>query len=175
MFCEICQRKFNSSNSFYRHRTWSQVHLLKEQILLYEAEIRELQKINPPIKDPLNQPFYSSHNTIQKSPIPDLMKADTWYWYRNKFWIPYMKYSMYLKQYVCKSPYPYYIIHADEWLTKFEVWSNRKTINAWLYTEEEVIAMIEAKYPGAQRIPRVHRNRPTKVNTPRRNPYPAKQ
>jgi hypothetical protein len=82
---------------------------------------------------------------------------------------------MYLKQYVCKSPYPYYIIHADEWLTKFEVWSNRKTINAWLYTEEEVIAMIEAKYPGAQRIERVHRNRPTKVITPRRNPYPAKQ
>ena len=82
---------------------------------------------------------------------------------------------MRLKQYVCKSPYPYYIIHADEWLTKFEVWSNIKLFNAWLYTEEEVIAMIESKYPGAERIPRVHRSRPTHVITSRRNPYPAKQ
>jgi hypothetical protein len=84
-----------------------------------------------------------------------------------------MKYSMRLKLYVCKSPYPYYIIHADEWLTKFEVWSNIKLFNAWLYTEEEVIAMIEAKYPGAERIERAHRSRPTQAA--RRNPYPAKQ
>ena len=51
-----------------------------------------------------------------------------------------MKYSMYLERYVYKSPYPYYIVQADEWLTKFEVWSNRKTFNAWLYSEREVIA-----------------------------------
>ena len=86
-----------------------------------------------------------------------------------------MKYSMRLKQYVCKSPYPYYIIHADEWLTKFEVWSNIKLFNAWLYTEEEVIAMIESKYPGAEKIERAHRSRPAHVITSRRSPYPAKQ
>ena len=70
-----------------------------------------------------------------------------------------MKYSMYLDAYVYKSPYPYYIVQADEWLTKFEVWSNRKTFNAWLYSEREVIAMIEAKYPGAERIGRIIRAR----------------
>ena len=84
-----------------------------------------------------------------------------------------MKYSMYLDAYVYKSPYPYYIVQADEWLTKFEVWSNRKTFNAWLYSEREVIAMIEAKYPGAERIGRIVRAR--KAPTPARKTYPAKQ
>ena len=83
-----------------------------------------------------------------------------------------MKYSMYLDAYVYKSPYPYYIVQADEWLTKFEVWSNRKTFNAWLYSEREVIAMIEAKYPGAERIGRIVRAR--KTPTPARKTYPAK-
>ena len=79
-----------------------------------------------------------------------------------------MKYSLHLKLYVCKSPYPYYIIQADEWLTKFEVWSKRKTINAWLHTEQDVIDMIKAKYPEAERVPWVDRSRKT------RKTYPAK-
>ena len=70
-----------------------------------------------------------------------------------------MKYSMYLKTYVCKSPYPYYIVRADEDLTKFHVWSKNKNFNGWLYTEQEVIDMIEEKYPGAERIAHVHRSR----------------
>jgi len=77
-----------------------------------------------------------------------------------------MKYSMYLKHYVSKSPYPYYIIQADEELTKFEVWSRKKTINAWLYTEQEVIAMIEKKYPNAERIEHVDRSRRTQTPKP---------
>ena len=84
-----------------------------------------------------------------------------------------MKYSMYLKHYVCKSPYPYYIVRADEELTKFYVWSKTKMFNGWLYSEQEVMAMIEAKYPGAERIPWIDRSRPRQV-TSRRIPYPAK-
>ena len=86
-----------------------------------------------------------------------------------------MKYSMHLKQYVCKSPYPYYIVRADEDLTKFHVWSKNKTFNAWLYSEQEVIDMIEEKYPGAERIARVDRSRIRKVLKTHKNPYPAKQ
>ena len=71
-----------------------------------------------------------------------------------------MKYSMHLRQYLCKSPYPYYVIQADEDLTKFHVWSKMKTMNAWLYSEQEVLDMIEEKYPGAERIERPVRSRP---------------
>jgi hypothetical protein len=85
-----------------------------------------------------------------------------------------MKYSMYLKHYVCKSPYPYYIVRADEELTKFYVWSKTKMFNGWLYSEQEVMAMIEAKYPGSERIPWIDRSRPRQV-TSRRIPYPAKK
>ena len=55
MFCSICEKKFKSPNSYYRHRTWNRVHLLLETVLLYEAEIKELKmKISPQIR---NQPF----------------------------------------------------------------------------------------------------------------------
>ena len=81
---------------------------------------------------------------------------------------------MYLKHYVCKSPYPYYIVQADEDLTKFHVWSHRKTFNAWMHSEAEVIAMIEAKYPGAQRIEHMDRSR-RRALAPARMTYPAKQ
>ncbi len=61
MNCEICDRKFNSMPSYYRHKTWSQLHLLKEQILVFEAEIKELErKINPQINvvaDAKQNPF----------------------------------------------------------------------------------------------------------------------
>jgi len=84
-----------------------------------------------------------------------------------------MKYSMYLKHYVCKSPYPYYIVQADEDMTKFHVWSCRKTFNAWLHSEAEMITMIEAKYPGAQRIKRMDNSR-RNSEMPARMTYPAK-
>ena len=48
-----------------------------------------------------------------------------------------IKYSVHLNQYVCKSPYPYDIIRADEDVTKFHVWFKTKTFNAWLYSEPE--------------------------------------
>jgi hypothetical protein len=59
MICEICNRKFNSPPSFYRHRTWNEKHLLLEQLKLYEAEIRELEaKIKSSEIITRNQPFY---------------------------------------------------------------------------------------------------------------------
>ena len=70
-----------------------------------------------------------------------------------------MKYSMYLNYYVCKSPYPYYIVKADEELSRFYVDSKHKTFNAWLYNEQEVINMIQEKYPNAERIAHVDRSK----------------
>jgi len=66
-----------------------------------------------------------------------------------------MKYTMYLKQYVCKSPYKYWIVEADEDLTHFHVWSRRKSFNSTLYTEEQVLTLIEEKYPDSVRIEKV--------------------
>ena len=43
MLCVICKRKFNRESSYYRH-LWSDKHLLKQQILEYEKEIKELEK-----------------------------------------------------------------------------------------------------------------------------------
>ena len=83
-----------------------------------------------------------------------------------------MKYSMYLNYYVCKSPYPYYIVKADEELNKFYVSSNHKTFNAWLYNEQEVIAMIQEKYPNAERIAHVDRSK--KIRTAKMT-YKAKE
>ena len=89
-----------------------------------------------------------------------------------------MKYSMHLRQYMCKSPYPYYVIQADEDLTKFHVWSKRKTINAWLYSEQEVLDMIEQSYPGAERselFAVVHKCWRARLTWPRdASLYPAK-
>ena len=43
MECIICDRKFNSLSSFYRHN-WSNTHLLMCQIKEYEKEIKTLQR-----------------------------------------------------------------------------------------------------------------------------------
>jgi hypothetical protein len=85
-----------------------------------------------------------------------------------------MKYSICLK-YINKSPYPYYVVHADVDLTKFHVWSKRKLLNAWLYTEQEAIAMIEERYPGAERVERVDRSRPKQVLTHKTPTRPSKR
>ena len=70
-----------------------------------------------------------------------------------------MKYSICLKQYMCKSPYPYYVVKSDIELTKFEVWGFQKLFNATLYTEQQVLDLIQLKYPDAERIKRNSRPR----------------
>ena len=71
-----------------------------------------------------------------------------------------MKYSMHYKHYTSKSPYPYWVVKADEELTKFHVWSKIKTFNCTLYTEERVLRLIEEKYPESIRVDWVNRSRP---------------
>lgn len=63
-----------------------------------------------------------------------------------------MKYSMHYKQDTSKSKYPYFVVKADEDLTKFHVWSKTKTFNSTLYSEERVLQLIEEKCPGSIRI-----------------------
>ena len=70
-----------------------------------------------------------------------------------------MQYSMHYKHYTSKSKYPYWVVKANEDLTKFHVWSKIKTFNCTLYTEERVLQLIEEKYPGAVRIDWVNRSR----------------
>ena len=43
MECVLCERKFNSVSSFYRHN-WSDKHLLVLQIKEYEKEIKQLEQ-----------------------------------------------------------------------------------------------------------------------------------
>lgn len=62
-----------------------------------------------------------------------------------------MNYYLYYAEYVTKSPYPYWVLVADTELTKFEVWSKRKTWNATLYTEKQVLGLIDEKYPNSIR------------------------
>ena len=74
MICEICDRRFNSPPSYYRHRTRNERHLLKEQIMIFEKEIRDLEaKVkSTEINEPRNQPFYLDHKA--QIPISDLTK-----------------------------------------------------------------------------------------------------
>ena len=43
MLCSICKKKFNRESSYYRH-VWSDKHLLKQQLIEYEKEIKQLEE-----------------------------------------------------------------------------------------------------------------------------------
>jgi hypothetical protein len=43
MLCSICKRKFNRESSYYRH-VWSDKHLLKQQLVEFEKEIKQLEE-----------------------------------------------------------------------------------------------------------------------------------
>jgi hypothetical protein len=74
-----------------------------------------------------------------------------------------MKYCIYLQKYVHKSPYSYYVVEADEELTHFHVWSKRKTFNATFNTEQQVLDLINEKYPNSTRYEKVFH--PKKIKT----------
>ena len=64
MECIVCDRKFNSLSSFYRHN-WSDKHLLMCQIKEFEKEIKTLERkiqINESLIDELSQ----NHNISDK-------------------------------------------------------------------------------------------------------------
>jgi len=69
MQCVICKRRFNRESSFYRHQ-WSDKHLLKQQILEYEKEIKTLEKTIAEYRD-------KSDSLSEIMPIPILVKATT--------------------------------------------------------------------------------------------------
>jgi prefoldin subunit 5 len=66
MLCTICKRKFNRESSYYRH-LWSDKHLLKQQILEFEKEIKTLE-----------QTISQYQNISETLPIPVLEKAVTY-------------------------------------------------------------------------------------------------
>jgi hypothetical protein len=70
MLCVICKRKFNRESSFYRHN-WSDKHLLKQQIVEYEKEIKTLEETIAQYRD-------KSDTQSQIMHIPILEKCVTY-------------------------------------------------------------------------------------------------
>ena len=66
MLCTICKRKFNKDSSYYRH-VWSDKHLLRQQILENEKEIKTLE-----------QAIAQYQSKSETLPIPLLEKATTY-------------------------------------------------------------------------------------------------
>ena len=75
MKCTVCDRKFNSNSSFYRH-SWSDKHNLMQQVKEYEKEIKDLLEIISQNQKKLNDLFETSqcHTESEKRAIlvPDL-------------------------------------------------------------------------------------------------------
>jgi len=65
-----------------------------------------------------------------------------------------MKYYLYLQESNPRLRYAYWVMVANEPLIKFHIWSLRKSFNFNLYTEIQVLEMIQECYPEAIRIPR---------------------
>jgi hypothetical protein len=74
MECIICDRKFNSLSSFYRHN-WSDKHLLMCQIKDYEKEIKQLER-KIALADFVKNESSQNHNIdkIQDTPHLDPFK-----------------------------------------------------------------------------------------------------
>jgi len=70
MLCVICKRRFNRESSYYRH-LWSDKHLLKQQILEYEKEIKTLEETIARCQD-------KSDPLSEIMPIPRLVKSVTY-------------------------------------------------------------------------------------------------
>ena len=70
MECTICERKFNSLSSLYRHN-WSNTHLLMCQIKEYEKEIKCLER-KIALDDSLKNESSQNHNIEKILSIPVL-------------------------------------------------------------------------------------------------------
>ena len=62
-----------------------------------------------------------------------------------------MNYYLFFAEYISKSPYSYWILVSDAELIKFDVWSKRKSFNSIFYTEDQVLKLIDEKYPNSIR------------------------
>ena len=63
-----------------------------------------------------------------------------------------MEYYMYRQDSRGQLKYKYFVMVAKEPLTKFQIWSCRKSFNCTLYTEEQALELIQKTYPEAIRI-----------------------
>ena len=75
MECTLCERKFNSLSSFYRHN-WSEKHLLICQIKEYENEIKVLERKIQRLTNIENHDI--SDSLSETMPIPCLEKCVTY-------------------------------------------------------------------------------------------------
>ena len=65
--------------------------------------------------------------------------------------------------------YAYWMVIADEPLTKLDVWSYKKTFNCNLYTEEFVLELVKKAYPEGVQHPRPPINNRWKYKSPHIN------
>ena len=65
-----------------------------------------------------------------------------------------MKYYLYRQESNPNLRYPYYVMVTKEPLIKLGIWSRQKSFNCNLYTEIQVLEIIQKAYPEAIRIPR---------------------
>jgi len=70
-----------------------------------------------------------------------------------------MEYYMYKQESNKNLRYPYYVMVAREPLIKFNIWSCRKSFNCTLYTEKQVLELIQKIYPESIQIPKPKSNR----------------
>jgi len=75
MECTLCERKFNSLSSFYRHN-WSEKHLLICQIKEYENEIKILQR---KIERLTNFENHDISDTLSETMTIPILKRETAY------------------------------------------------------------------------------------------------
>ena len=70
-----------------------------------------------------------------------------------------MKYYLFLQDTRGKLKYHYWVMVAKVPLIKFGIWSVRKSFNCTLYTEEQVLELIQKTYPESIQIPKPISNR----------------
>jgi len=70
-----------------------------------------------------------------------------------------MKYYMFLQDTRGQLKYKYWVMVAKEPLIKFGIWSVRKSFNCTLYTENQVLELVQKTYPEAIRIEKPKSNR----------------
>ena len=76
MLCTICKRKFNKDSSYYRH-VWSDKHLLRQQLLENEKEIKTLEKTIAQIQNQGSVPPIQNLKSIEKLTTPHPMTEHT--------------------------------------------------------------------------------------------------
>jgi hypothetical protein len=70
-----------------------------------------------------------------------------------------MEYYLFLQDTRGQLKYDYWVMVAKEPLIKFQIWSCRKSFNSTLYTEEQVLELIQKTYPESIQIPKPISNR----------------